>query len=212
MGANVSTSNIDIVNKSIISVMLNSAQNCSQYTENTQTIASGGIGLFGSYKQSAKISLSCLQNLQIDNNLLTQMAEQILTDTKQNNTPLLPSVNVGDVKTNIKNILTTKINQSFIQSCNINLKNIQTQVYGGLQIGTASKQDVDVLVSCISNALNNNGVAQSITTNTSQSNNMLSKSPLGFITDIITNFTWMIYIVVFLIVGGILYLFLGKID
>lgn len=210
MGLTHSKSSIDIVNDSIISIMLEAAQNCTQYTDNVQTIQSGGLGLFGTYTQTSKISLTCLQNLQIDNNLISKMADEIISNTQQTNTPLLPSIVNGDVKTNIKNVLTTKINQSFIQNCAANIKNVQTQIYNGIQVGIVATQDVDVVVSCISNALNNNGVAQSIVTDTSQSQNQTSKSPLSFITDILSTFSWMIYIVIFVIVGIVLYVMFGN--
>lgn len=206
MGANVTKSSVDIVNESIINVMLESAQNCSAGINSDQNITSSGFGIFGNYSQSATVSLSCLQNLQIDNNLITSMANKIVADTAQTNTPLLPSVNVGDTTTNIKNVLQTKITQSFVQSCVSALVNHQNQQYSGLQIGTVGKQDVNVMVSCISNALNSNGVAQSIVANTTTSTTQLSKNPFSVITDLFQNISFMMFAGFFLFVGGIIWL------
>lgn len=205
MGANVTKSATDIVNEAIISTALKAAQDCSQYVDSTQSITSGGVGLFGSYTQSANFSLTCLQNINIDSNLITQMTNKIMEDVKQTNTPLLPTVNIGDTQTNIKNILKSKITNEFFQSCAASLKNYQTQTYGGIQIGTKGKQDINVVVKCMSDALNKNGVAQSIVTSNTVTNVQTSKSPLSFITDIVKGFTWFIYLIIILIVGGIVW-------
>ena len=209
MGANVTKSGTDVVNNSIISVMLESAQNCSQYVDSTQSINTGGFSLLSSYSQSANISLTCLQNLNINTQLLNDMANKIVADTKQTNTPLLPTVNYGDVTTNIKNILQTKISQKFVQDCVASLKNVQTQNISGVQIGTATKQNVDLVMSCISKALNNAGVAQSIVAANTQTQSQVSKNPLQFIADIVSTFSNTFVFIILGIVGLILYFLMG---
>lgn len=211
MGANVTKSSTDIVNTSITDVLVESAQNCSQYTQNKQVFNTQGFNLFGSSKQTASISLNCLKTLQIDNTLLTNMANKIISDTQQTNTPLLPTVNYGDTVSNIKNILSTKINQKFIQDCVSVVENSQLSNFGGINIGVTSNQDITILVSCISENLNKNKVAQSIVADTSQTQTQVSKNPFSFITDLISNFSWIVTIIIFLIIGGILYLLLGDI-
>jgi uncharacterized membrane protein len=167
-GSSKTTSNISIVNNSIIEAVIQAAQNCSSNTSANQQINHSGLGLFSGATQNVSISLSCLQKVVVNDNLIATMAQKIIQNVSANNGELFFGSASANANTSVQNYLKTKITTQFIQNCVSNVAATQRINYGGVQIGVFDNQSVTAFQNCMMNALNSNSVAQGITTDTNQ--------------------------------------------
>jgi hypothetical protein len=167
-GSSKTTSNIDIVNNSIIEAVVSSTQNCASSINANQQVTHSGFGLFTGATQNVSLSVICLQKVIVDNQLLAQMAQKIIQNVQANNGTIFGGSASSDANQNIQNYLKTKITTSFVQNCVSSTIASQQIKYSGVQIGTFDSQGVTSFQQCMSSALNNNNVAQGITTNTTQ--------------------------------------------
>jgi len=200
MGANYSTTSIDVINNTIINVILSNAQTCSQDATVTQSINRSGFSIFSSTQQIVNFSATCLQTVKVDTNLLQSIANSIIQTASQNSIALLPSFSGSDASVNLQNYLSTSITDNFIQNCATTLKSYQQATYGGLQLGTTDIQSVKLVTECMSSALNNNGVSQGIVSNTNQTTTQTSSNPLDFLTNIFSSSMLIIFGFIFAII------------
>lgn len=180
-GGSKTRSNIEIVNESIIEAVISSAQKCSSSITANQNIIRSGFGFWNSATQNVTISLSCLQKVVVNNDLIAKMAQKIIQNVQANNGSLFGGPANSDANQKIQNYLKTKISTEFIQNCIAAAIANQNLKYEGVQIGISDDQTIKSVQKCISNALNNNRVAQNITTDTnSQSNATVTGFGLDF--------------------------------
>jgi hypothetical protein len=197
---NVSTSSVDVINQSIINVILSTAQQCQSGLDSTQTITRSGSSLFSSASQNVNFSLTCLQDVKIDNSLLSSIANAVQQSAQQNGVALLPSFSGSNASANIKNYLETKITNSVIQNCVASLKNQQSISYSGTQIGVVDSQNVSLVMECLSKSLNNVGVSQGLINSTSSTVKQTNTNPLDFITNLLSSPMYIIGAIIGLII------------
>lgn len=200
MGAQTSKTTADVINESVVNAIVQSAQNCTQDVSTTQSIVSSGISIFANYKQNIKFTAKCLQTVNVDDNLITSITAAIQDAVQQNNIALLPSYSGTTSTSSIKNVVKTNISQSFIQNCASKLTASQIATYGGIQIGVASSQDVNMVTQCLSDAVASTNLAATLAGDTSSTVTQTTKNPLDFITNIFSGFGLMIFGFIFLII------------
>lgn len=207
-GGSKTTSNIDIVNNSIISAIISSAQSCTSGLTANQTVVSSGLSLFTTTAQTATVSLTCLQKVVVDDTLLTQMAQQIVQNVQANNGSLFGGSANSSANQSVKNYLQTKVTTSFVQTCVSSISANQSVTTSGVQVGTLDEQTVSTVQTCLANALNSNNVAQGITTDTTQTgaaaNTGFSLS-LGSLGSIGSYVIYFIVFIVLIITGWYIY-------
>jgi len=103
--------------------------------------------------------------------MLAKMAQNIIQNLSANNGTIFGGNASSTANQSIQNYLKTKISTSFVQNCVASTIANQNIQYGGVQIGVFDSQGVNIFQSCMMNALNNNKVAQGITSDTSQTGN-----------------------------------------
>lgn len=190
MGASVSQTSVDVVNNSIISAIVSNVNQCSISTSQTQVVDLSGVGIGTSVSQSAVVSAQCLQNIQITNSMLSQMAQQIQSDATANGVALLPSFTGSQNLSNLTNYLSASVKTESIQKCAVDAVQSQAVSTSGFQIGASATQTLDVVSKCIQSVLNNNNVSQGIVQDVSQTTDSTSSNPL----DIFGGFTSIIII------------------
>jgi hypothetical protein len=209
MGTNVSKTSVDVVNESVVNSILAVGQTCNTSINTNQNMNISGTNLFGSNTQSVTLNATCIQNVQITSDLISQMANDIKTQATQSGIALLPSINVDESNTTIKNLLTINITNSFLQNCAAALTTSQTQNVSGFNLFTSSTQDVDVVTKCMSDSLNQNNFAQSIVADTSQVVSQANANPLDAIANILSSVTSTMVIVICVFIGIIILIIYG---
>jgi hypothetical protein len=202
-GSSKSQSTIDIVNNAIISAVLDSAQNCGSALSASQTIVRSGLGLFSGTSQSVSVSIACLQKVVVDNQLLTQMAQNIINAAQSNSISMPMASSSSNANQNISNYLSTKITTQFVQNCVANVVANQQAIYGGVQIGVADSQSISYFQSCMSDALNSNNVSQGLVQDTNNSANSQTSSPFSLGLGGLFNFsstTWIILGIILVVI------------
>jgi hypothetical protein len=178
-GGSKTTSNIEIVNNSIIDAVISSAQNCSSSTVANQNIVRSGFGFWNTSSQTVNISLSCLQKVIVNNDLIAKMTQNIIQNVQANNGSLFGGPADSTANQKIQNYLKTKVSTEFVQNCVAAAIANQNVLYSGVQIGVSDYQTLQSIQKCVSNALNNNSVAQGITSDVKTSANA-SVTGFGF--------------------------------
>ena len=181
MGASQSTTSVNVVNQSIIDAVIQNVNNCSATSTQSQQVTFSGLGLFSSASQTATLNLQCLQNVKVNNDLITSMAQKIIQDAQSQAVALMPSYSGSNAQTSLSNYLQTKITNSTIQNCANNAVQTQNITFTGVQIGSSSSQTLSLFSECMQKALNNNQVAQNIVQDTSQTVSSKTSNPLDFL-------------------------------
>jgi len=206
------TSNIDIVNNSIIEAIISSAQNCTTGVNANQQVVHSGLGIFTGATQNVTVSVSCLQKVVVDDQLIAQMAQQIVQNVAANNGTLFGGSADSSANQNIQNYLKTKITTTFLQNCIAATVANQSVAYGGVQIGTFDSQNINYFQQCMMSALNTNKVAQGITTDTQQTGSATTTSPSIFGSLFSGLGSYVYYILIFIVLIVIGYFAWGFID
>lgn len=199
MGAAVSLNSVDVVNNSIIDVIVQSSNNCTASVAQQQNVQFSGFSIFSSAKQNLTISLSCIQNVQVDNDLASQMANQIQQQASSQAIALLPGFSGSANTQRLSNYLTTKITTSTIQNCVANVAQSQNVSFSGVQVGSAAEQTLNTFMNCMQKALNQNNVAQGIVNDVTQKAESKVVNPLDFLGQ------WWVIILVVLVIGAIIF-------
>ena len=186
MGASVSKTSVDIVNNSIIDAITNNVNNCSSSATQNQQVNLGGFGLFTDVSQSATLNVSCLQKIQMTNDLSTQIAQKIQQDAKAAAVALIPSFSGAENTTKLANYIQTNISTSTIQNCASGALQNQIVSTSGIQIGASVSQTLKLFSQCLQTALNNNSVSQKIVQNTNQTASSTVTNPLSFLSGILS--------------------------
>lgn len=167
-GSSKSTSNISIVNDSIVEAIVSSAQNISGSLTANQQVTHTGLGIFTGATQNVSVSVYGLQKVVVDDQLISNMTQKIIQNVQANNGTIFGGKANTSVKEDVKNYLKTKISTTFIQNCVASAIANQNITYAGVQIGTLDSQNVNYFQQCMSDSLNKNKIAQGITTDTNQ--------------------------------------------
>lgn len=200
MGASQSTNSVSVVNKAIISVLTKNANNCSSNSVQNQQINYSGFGLFGGSSQSSNVSVKCLQNVKMDNNLSTQIAQQIQQQAAAQGIALLPNYNGSTNIGNLSNYISTKLTDKVIQDCASSVLQNQQNNVGGVQIGLYNSQNVNAVTSCLQKTLNKNKISQGIVQNVNQVATTKTSNPLNFLGNLFKGMALEIFAVIFLII------------
>ncbi len=203
MGASASRTSVDVVNQSIIDIVTQNVNDCSTSANVTQNVDFSGVGVFSSANQTMTLSTQCLQNIKVDNNMLTQMANKIQQEASANAIALLPSFSGSENRTNLTNYLSSKISTSSVQKCATSALQSQNVAFSGVQIGSRASQTVNIFTKCMQESLNQNAVAQGVVIDTQQKASSTTSNPLDFIAGL---FSIYIYVFLFIIVVAAAYL------
>lgn len=209
MGASQSKTAVDVVNDSIISVVINNVNSCSSSLTQTQQVSFGGFGLFTSASQSATLNVQCLQNINMTNQLSTQIAQQIQQDAVAQSIALLPSYSGSTNTTNLANYIQSKVTTNTIQQCAASAVQSQQVAFNGIQIGSAATQTLSLFSKCMQTVLNNNNVSQGLVQDVTQTATATSTNPLSFLSGIFGSITSWIIIGIVMIIAIIAYMFSG---
>ncbi len=201
MGASVSKTSVDIVNNSIIQVITNNVNNCTTNSTQTQQVSFSGWGLFNSVTQSAQLNISCLQNIQMTNELSTQIAQEIQQQAESQAVALLPSFSGSSGAISLANYIQTRVTTATIQNCAAGAIQSQQVQFSGVQIGSSATQTLDLFTECMQTVLNNNNIAQGIVQDITQTTTAKTTNPLD-----IFGSTWTI-----ILLGFILFIIIGMV-
>lgn len=148
MGASVSRSNTQIVNESIISAVVESSQQTTNYTKSTQSMELSGFNFGVSQIQDLSTSIAALKEVQVDNKMLDKIVQNIKNNTKAEGVLLNPAYAESDVE--IKNVVSANFNTETLQSCVSAVEAAQTlkSTEGSINIFIKQKQTVEQLSKC----------------------------------------------------------------
>lgn len=198
MGASQSKSTVDIINEAIINATISAANNCNASVNQTQIVEHTGFGLFSGAKQTLNTSVSCLQKVVVDNDLITKMANDIQQQASASAKLLLPGYSSSDANTKIRNRLQTLITTQFVQNCASSAVQFQYAKFGGVQIGVVDTQTATVFQQCMMDALNKNQVAQQVGNGVyNMTESSLSTNPIA---DIFSSLGWALLLPVIIII------------
>lgn len=200
MGASVTKTSVDIVNESIIEAITENVNNCSTNLEQTQNVNLGGIGFFTSIFQSASLNVSCLQNINITNQLATDIAQKIQQNAAANAIALLPSFSGSENLTNLQNYIKTKVSNNIVQSCAASAVQNQTVNASGFQVGAQVSQTLSLFSKCMQTSLNNNNISQGLVQDIEQKATSTVSNPLDALTGLFTTPVLIFIAILFLIV------------
>jgi hypothetical protein len=220
MGAASSTTSLSIVNSSIINAVIDQAQECNSAVASNQVINISGKVIGSTISADASVSLSCIQQVTINDSIIATMANNIQQQAAANNISLLPGFSNASDNTSLKNYLTANVTNDTIQkacaqaSANQLLNVASTGVVVDSTISTTASN----FTTSMQTVLNSTNVAQGIVDTGGQgaasTNNTSPISQLGGLISGILDSVWtwiavVILIVIGLIVGG-MWLFGGK--
>ena len=157
MGASVSKQNVEMINKTIVDVIVTASQNTNSYMEASQTMNISGFSLFFWQKQKAATSIAAIQEVQITNELIKEIAQKIAQEAEAKSAIL--TVSYAEANTKIENILQTSLTDETKQSCVSAMKAGQIGDISGTSIIAIQTQTVSALAECtqiknISNTIN----------------------------------------------------------
>jgi hypothetical protein len=170
-GSSKSTSNIDIVNNSIIESIVSASQNISGTLNANQQINHSGLGILTGATQNVTLNISGMQKVIVDQDLISDMAQRIIQNVQSNNGKLFGGSANSSVSQKLQNYLRTKISTNFVQNCVAAAVANQLITYSGVQIATLDRQNIDYFQKCMSDSLNKGNVAQGITSDSDQAAN-----------------------------------------
>jgi hypothetical protein len=146
MGASASSTAVDIVNESIVNVLVRTSQNTNAYIEASQNINLSGFNLGLSFKQNLATSVTALQQVNVDMNVIDKITQEIKAKAEAKGVMLNPAIAVSDI--NIRNILAINLTNEVVQSCVSGIKAQQTIDTSGVNIGVIASSTVESLSKC----------------------------------------------------------------
>ena len=210
LGDNSAKTSVDIVNSSIINAITNNVNNCSANSTQNQQVSLGGFGLFTNISQSSSLNVSCLQKIQMTNDLSTQIAQKIQQDAKASAIALLPGFADSDNTAKLANYIQTNVSTNTIQNCAASALQNQVVSVTGIQIGASVSQTLKLFSQCLQTALNNNNVSQGIVQDTKQTASSTIQNPLSFLGSLFSTpiLIMILFFIGIIIIGIIVYNFI----
>lgn len=148
MGASIAKSNTEIVNESIISAVVKSSQSTTNYLKSTQSMDLSGFNFGISQKQDLSTSIAALKQVQVDSNLIEDIAQNIKNEAEAEGVLLNPAYSESDVS--IKNVISANFTTELLQSCVSAVETTQALSTrdGSINLFVSQKQTVEQLSKC----------------------------------------------------------------
>jgi hypothetical protein len=212
MGGSSSKSSIQIVTDIVTDVVVNVALNSASNQQAVQNVTYSGFTFFGWTSQSSYISQQALSNVQVTNEMLTQMSQKIMQAAASSAISFLPSVAKTTTSTTIQNKLKNTITTNFITNCAASMTASQTVNYNGIQIGVATTQELDSYNKCVMNGISNTSLITDLGIDTSNDNKATADTA-SWLTSMVNTYGYMVIAIVLgvvvLIVGLAYSIFAG---
>lgn len=208
MGQKKSKSVVDIVNEVTPQVLIEHMQQCNSSIDQTQRVVNSGIKLFHTTSQTATLSLSCVANFQVTNEVIADISNKIQQKASAEGVALLDigTNHVAEANLKLRNIIAPKITTSMVQQVSAKISQKQIDENEGIYIGGEIVQRADAVQTALMEAVASTGVAVDIQNQSSQSAETKSNSPLDFLANL--GMMWLIFIIVFVVIifGALIYI------
>jgi hypothetical protein len=204
-GGSKSRNSVDVVNEAIVSVVLETANNCGARVTQTQEVVYGGLTVGSRIRQSATVNMACLQNVEVNTDLIYQIATRIQQEAEASRVTLVdPLTRTRAVnEQNLRNYLSTSITTKALQNCAVTADQTQRAIFGGVSIGAVQEQTLEIYVKCLTETLNKSRVAMGIVADSSQS--AQASDATGFTIGGLGVLWWFILLLVIILVSAAAY-------
>ena len=209
MGSTSSKNVANIVNDATAEVIMQHMQSCVSNTAQTQVISGVSFGFGINQTATANVDLTCMSNFQMTTDIATDIANNIVQKAEAQNIALLDTLRSSRSEniTNITNRVQSHVTASVVQTAMAGLSQSQLIANSTVLIGASQTLSASVVQKAISDSVSKTALATSIDNDTSQTAKSTSTNPLSFLTD----FGWMVVVLIAVIIiaclGG-LYIFL----
>ena len=209
MGKNQSKTIVDITNQVIPQVLIQHMQACNSAAGLNQDIVNTGLMFGSNISQSSNISVSCVANFQVDNTVISDIANNIQQQAESQGIALLDALTTNKAEANLilKNKIAPVITTSMMQQVAQNLKQNQAYINRGFMIGSTLTQDSSVVVKAIMDSIASTNLTTDLINNTKQKDKTISNNPLSFLTDIAWYWVLLIMVIVVSIIAGVVLIF-----
>ena len=209
MGPTQSKNIIDIINQVSAEVVIKNMQHCAGSVMQSQTMVLAGTNNNLSQRQDASLNLSCAANFQVDNKVINDITNEIIQKAQAQGYALLSVGGTSsDNITKIKNEISTKITTEMVQHVVSGIVQQQNMIAlaGSVNTNISQVQSASVVQKAIMDAVASTNLATNIAGNFDQRGKSESKNPLDFITNLFSNFYFLILLIIVIVIGALLYL------
>jgi len=212
MGLANSKSAVDVLSEIITNICVNVALNSTTNAMIVQHIQMTGFNFLIWTSQKVWISSAALAEVQVNDDLLTKIAEGIMQAAETKALAFMPAAANSTTTTSIKNILQNTITQNFITNCAGSLTAEQSVTYAGVDVACATTQNVGSYTKCIMKGISDANLANELQIDTSNTNKTTADSSSWF-TTLMSTYGMIIVAVIIgavIIIGIVAYTLLGS--